>query len=253
MKQLATIAKRHLPPWLDSALNFFYPPVCQICQKERADASQGYVCRACRLLVRWVGPPFCDRCGLPFEGEITNPFDCSNCHDRKLHFRFARSAVLANDLLLDIIHRYKYSNGLWFEHFLAEMLLQKAVPELAAQKWDLVVPVPLHPVKKRERGFNQAERLACHLAKAIGLPVNARLARRVKSTTTQTLLDRRQRAANVHTAFAVPLNEHKRLDGQRVIIVDDVLTTGATTSDCARALRAAGAEDVCVWTVARGA
>jgi ComF family protein len=193
----------------------------------------------------------CDKCGLPFEGEISGSFDCANCRNMKLHFRFARSAVVADDLMLDIIHRYKYSGGLWFERFLAGVLIQQALPALSEEKWDLIVPVPLYHVKKREREFNQAEHLARHLGRATGLPVNVRLVKRVKSTTTQTLLGRRERAANVQAAFAVRGGD--KLDGEKIVVLDDVLTTGATTSACARALRQAGAGDICVWTVARGA
>jgi competence protein ComFC len=193
----------------------------------------------------------CDKCGLPFEGAISGAFECANCRNMKLHFRFARSAVVADDLILDIIHRYKYGGGLWLERFLADVLIQQALPVLSEEKWDLIVPVPLYHVKKREREFNQAEQLAGHLGRATGLPVNVRLVKRVKSTTTQTLLGRRERAANVQAAFAA--RGGKKLDGEKIVLLDDVLTTGATTSACARALRQAGAGDICVWTVARGA
>lgn len=248
---MTNLASFFLEPWLDAALNFVYPPVCQICETERAGAVDGFVCHVCRKKVRWVTPPFCEKCGLPFEGEIGGSFDCANCCDMDFDFRFARSAVVANELVLDIIHRYKYSGGLWFEAFLANVLIERAVPALAAEKWDVIVPVPLHHAKEREREFNQTERLARHLGRATGLPVNVRLARRVKSTATQTLLGRRERAANVEAAFAVRAGG--KLDGEKVVLLDDVLTTGATTSACARALREAGAGDICVWTVARGA
>jgi ComF family protein len=121
---------------------------------------------------------------------------------------------------------------------------------LSGQRWDFIVPVPLYPVKQREREFNQAERLAFHLSAATSIPVNNKLLRRVIPTATQTLLTREQRAKNMRGAFAVP--RQFGLDGERIVLVDDVFTTGATTSACAKALRNAGAGDVCVWTVARG-
>jgi ComF family protein len=165
-------------------------------------------------------------------------------------FQFARSAVRANALMLEVIHRYKYHRALWLEPFLADLLARQARPALREGNWDLVAPVPLHPLKMRQREFNQAERLARCLARALGLPMNSQLVRRVKFTETQTRLTRPQRAANVGGAFAPRAG--KQLQGQRVILVDDVMTTGATTSACARALRQAGAGEVCVWTVARG-
>jgi ComF family protein len=153
-------------------------------------------------------------------------------------------------MILDIVHRYKYNRALWFEPFLADLLARQAKPALAGEKWDLIAPVPLHPLKMRQREFNQAERLARCLGRTLNLPVNARVVRRVQFTETQTRLSRPQRAANVGEAFAPRAG--KELHGERVILVDDVMTTGATTSACARALRKAGAGEVCVWTVARG-
>lgn len=239
-----------LTRWFEPGLAWLYPPICQLCEANRATPAEGYVCAKCWNQVRFIRPPFCERCGLPYKGEITTAFECSNCRDMDLHFSSARSAVTARGVVLDVIHRYKYSRALWFENFLADLLLRAALPALRDQQWDLVVPVPLHPTKQREREFNQAERLARPLALALGIPLNISLVRRVQPTRTQTLLSKQQRAENVRRAFAGRPN--RRLAGERVILVDDVLTTGATTSACARMLKAAGAGEVCVWTVARG-
>jgi ComF family protein len=168
----------------------------------------------------------------------------------ELHFTSARSAVVAHNIVREAVHRYKYQRALWFEPFLADLFLREAVPALRGQDWDFIVPVPLHSVKQREREFNQAERLAAHLNAATQIPLNLKLLWRVRSTATQTLLTRQQRAANMRGAFA--LRPGVGLNGERVVLVDDVFTTGATTNACAQVLRAAGAGDVCVWTVARG-
>ena len=242
-------------PWhdlkvsLDTTLTFFYPEVCQLCGNARATRAEGYVCASCWQTVRFIKPPFCDRCGLPFSGEITTTFECSNCREMELHFHSARAAVAASGLVLEVIHRYKYQRALWFEPFLADLLQRQAAPVLKAEAWDLLVPVPLFPLKRREREFNQAERLANRLSHGTGIPANARLLERCAHTRTQTLLTRSERAANVRRAFRV--RRGAKLKGERVVLVDDVLTTGATTSACAKALKAAGAGDVCVWTVAR--
>ena len=236
--------------WLRAGLSFLYPEVCEICATNRVTPDDGFVCSECRKKVRFIQPPYCERCGLPFPGEITTAFECSNCQDVKLHFTAARSAALAADLVLDVIHRYKYKRALWFEPFLAGLLIAQAGPALRREGWDMIVPVPLHGLKEQEREFNQAERLARRLGAATGIPVNARLLRRVTPTRTQTLLSRSERAANVRHAFA--LREGHSARGRSIVLVDDVLTTGATTNACARVLRAAGASQVCVWTVARG-
>jgi len=239
--------------WLDAGLGLFYPNVCQICGAETARRADGYVGAQCRTRpggIRFIEPPFCDRCGLPYEGDITTSFQCGNCQEMQLHFRWARAAVVASSLVLEIVHRYKYQRALWFEPCLADLLVRRAAPVLAEGGWDMIVPVPLHPVKQREREFNQAERLALALGRITKIPVNARLVRRVESTKTQTLLTRPQRVENVSGAFLA--RRGVGLKGQRIVLVDDVLTTGATTSACAKALQAAGAGEVCVWTVARG-
>ena len=216
---------------------------------ERAEAAAGFVGPACRGEVKFVAAPFCERCGLPFEGEMNHPFECANCQEVTLYFRSARSAVAANSMMLDVIHRYKYNRSLWFEPFLAGLLIGRAAPVLAAEAWDFIVPVPLFPVRKREREFNQAGRLAARLGRAVRIPVNAGLLRRVKPTMTQTRLTREERAANVQQAFAFCGRE--KLAGEKIVLLDDVMTTGATTNACARALRRAGAGEICVWTVAR--
>ena len=245
-----TMTRVTVKPWLEALLGFAYPNVCQLCRAQRATPEEGYVCARCWQGVRFIKRPFCDRCGLPFEGEITTRFECANCRQMDLHFRFARSAVVAAGTVLEVIHRYKYQRALWFEPFLADLLARAARPELTREDWDMIVPVPLHPLKQREREFNQAGRLAAHLSTALAIPVNTKALRRVEPTRTQTKLSRGERAANVRKAFSA--RRGGRLAGARVILLDDVLTTGATTSACARVLRQAGAVDVCVWTVARG-
>ena len=237
--------------WLDAALGFFYPEACQYCGSERATTAEGFIGANCRENVKPIKPPFCERCGLPFEGQITTRFECSNCRNMELHFSHARSAVAAKGMVLDLIHRYKYAHALWLEPFLAGLLTDAAAPSLQNAKWDMIIPVPLHPQKEREREFNQAERLARSLSRATSISVRKDLLCRVTPTETQTRLSRVQRAKNVRGAFACK-KPGNTLDGKRVVLVDDVLTTGATTSACAKILSQAGASDICVWTLARG-
>jgi ComF family protein len=236
--------------WFKAGLGLVFPEMCQLCHGQRATVRDGLVCPQCWSHVRFIRPPFCERCGLPFPGDLTTSFECTNCREMELHFSSARSAVVARTVVLEVIHRFKYSRALWFENFLADLLVREAAPVLRGQNWDFIVPVPLHPLKLREREFNQAEILARRLGAATNIPPHAKILRRVNPTATQTLLTREQRAANMKNAFAV--RPGRRLAGKRLVIVDDVFTTGATTSACAQALRRAGAADVCVWTVARG-
>jgi len=234
----------------DTALSLFYPDACQVCGREHATAREGYVCSKCWQNLRFIRPPFCDRCGLPFEGAITTSFECANCREMELHFVRARSVIAAKGMALELIHRYKYQRAVWFEPLFASLLIGEAAPLLRQQGWDLIVPVPLHPMKQAEREFNQAERLARHLGGATDIPISTNLVRRVEPTRSQTRLARAERAQNVHRAFA-PV-DGARCDGRRIVLLDDVLTTGSTTSACAKVLKDCGAVEVCVWTLARG-
>lgn len=244
------MAARDFRAGLNRALAWIYPDVCQICRARRATGGEGYVCAHCRKGVRFVKPPFCDRCSQPFAGDLTTPFACANCRGLDLQFDFARSAVLAQGVVLEVIHRYKYRRHRWLEPFLADLFLQRAAPALDPAEWNVLVPVPLSPVRQREREFNQAHALAAHLSRATGIPMNAQGLRRVRATRTQALLKREARWDNMRDAFA--LDGCGSWEGRSCVVVDDVLTTGATTSACARALKVAGARRVCVWTLARG-
>ena len=247
---MSTAALAACRVWLEAGLGFLYPQACQVCGQTHATPEEGFVCTECCQDFRFIRPPFCERCGLPYPGEVTNAFVCSNCHDLKIHFTRARSVIAAKGMALDIIHDYKYRRALWFEPLLASLLIREAGPVLREEKWDFIVPVPLHPAKEAEREFNQAERLARCLGRELGIPVHTGFIRRTLATRTQTQLSREQRAENVRRAFtAVPGADCK---GKRVVVFDDVLTTGATTNACARVLKSCGAAEVCVWTLARG-
>jgi ComF family protein len=236
--------------WLNTGLGFLYPETCQLCEAERATAEDGFVGEKCRAHVHFIRPPFCVRCGRPFKGDFTTTFECTNCREMELSFSSARSAVVAKTDVLEAIHRFKYQRALWFGNFLGDLLVREAAPMLRGKGWNFITPVPLHPLKQREREFNQAEILARHLSAAVNVQLTTKLLRRSSPTTTQTLLTREQRAKNMRGAFVV--RNGIKLDGERVVLVDDVFTTGATTNACAQTLRAAGAGEVCVWTVARG-
>ena len=240
-------------PVLERFLSLLYPEICQICRAHPATYRESYICQVCRgglSGVRRIEAPFCNCCGLPFEGAINVTFECANCRELEIHFRSARAAVILTGLVQDVIHRYKYNQAVWFEPFLAGLLIQHSSPALAAAKWDYIVPIPLHWLKLRERSFNQALRLARQLSRATGIPVHNRLIKRVQPTHTQTRLTRAERTENVKRAFAY--RSRFPLNGANIILIDDVLTTGATASACAKLLMRNGASVVDVWTVARG-
>jgi ComF family protein len=149
-----------------------------------------------------------------------------------------------------VLHQYKFMSATWFEPFLMRVFLQSAIPALRNGGWDGIVPAPLHPVKFRERGFNQSDRLALGLAGQLQVPLMNTVLSRVKFTQPQSALPRAGRFVNVREAFQA--NKDVRLSGKKLVLVDDVMTTGATVNACARALKKAGVFKVAVWTLARG-
>lgn len=232
-------------------MGFLYAEVCQACEQQRATANEGYVCAQCRATVKFITPPFCKKCGAIFEGEITTAFQCGNCKDVDLHFTCARAAAPARGVLMQMIHKYKYNKALWVEPFLTQLLVEIAVPVVQAEGWDLIVPVPLYPRREAEREFNQAARLGKALSKAAGIPFAAGVLQRTTDTRTQTRLSKSERAENVRRAFALK-GCASAIKDRRIVLVDDVLTTGATASAAAGVLRRHGAAEVCAWTLARG-
>jgi ComF family protein len=231
---------------LEPLAAFAFPTVCQICGEQRAEPADGFVCVFCLRNVFPTRPPWCEQCGQPFDGEFTEASTCLNCHDVQWKFDCARSLFSTRGLVREVIHRFKYNGAEFFRPLLGQWL--RGSSQLFTQRIDCVVPIPLHPLKKRERGFNQARHLAEYVAARLSAPLAADVIRRVKNTETQTHLSRTQRMANMRGAFNV---RRKGLSGL-VLLVDDVMTTGATASTCAGVLKKAGAGTVNVLTLARG-
>lgn len=237
---------RPLKP-LRALASLFYPPLCASCSVP-VDHS-AYLCRECSEKAPRIRPPFCATCSEPFDGSITESFSCANCAHRVLHFTAAVAAYRSRGIVRQIIHEFKYGKQLHLRHPVADWLAETLDdPRLQGRRFDLVVPVPLHPARKRERGFNQAELLADALSARANVPMRNAL-ERLRYTTTQTAFDRAERMQNLHNAFRL----RKKVDvrGCRVLLIDDVLTTGSTLSECARVLKASGAISVHAATAAR--
>ena len=193
--------------------------------------------------------PFCERCSEPFEGSITSVFSCANCAHRTIYFDAAVAAYRGRGIVREIIHEFKYARQMHLRHLIGHWLRAALDDErLRDVSFDVIVPVPLHPARQRERGFNQASLLAESLSAEISLPSRPVL-ERVRYTTTQTALDRSERMENLRNAFRLRKNANVR--GLRVLLIDDVLTTGSTLSECARVLKRAGAISVHAATAAR--
>ena len=232
---------------VEAAVSLLYPAVCTICG--RSIRGGEYLCDQCEANAVRIHAPFCHKCSEPFEGSITSAFICANCAHREIHFEAAVAAYRGRGVVRQIIHEFKYNRQIHLRHLIARWLRAALDDErLRGRRFNLIVPVPLHPARQRERGFNQAGLLAELLSAQSAIPVKP-LLERIRYTNTQTALDRAERMENLHNAFRLRKNADVR--GLGVLLVDDVLTTGSTLNECARILKRAGAFSVHAATAAR--
>ena len=230
----------------DALLSVLIAPACASCDELLAQPTRGPVCDRCWQSIRPVTPPLCDRCGdsLPTWRTVSTTLACcARCRRTSRALDRARSVGVYDGALRAIVHALKYDGRRSLARPLAEMMRERAAEVLDGAA--CVVPVPLHPSRRRHRGFNQARDLSRH----IGLPVVQAL-RRTRNTATQTGLSSARRHRNVRDAFA-PTRVARRLAGLTVVLIDDVSTTGATLDACARALKGAGVKEVRGLTAAR--
>ncbi len=242
------------PHWgtkvLKAVLQALFPRKCVHCGKNAVD---GYLCEWCRKDIAFIEAPYCSRCGFPADVDYEYPtgeFECGPCRKRPFAFDRARSLGGYDGVLKQLIHHFKYEKQMG--------AVAEIVPLLAvyfssqdANFWQgfSVSPVPLHFKKMKERAFDQSFLIARETARTLGLPLANGLLRRVRETEPQAMKTRAERLRNVRGAFAV--DRPDRVADRDILLVDDVMTTGATANEAARVLKRNGANRVHVFTLAR--
>ena len=228
---------------LRNILNVFYPRCCPVCQKILKDQNR-LICPECEKKLKPIGQPRCYLCGKPVEkGEY-----CADCLRHPHIFDQGRGIFLYDDRMKYSIMKYKYFGCREYSRFYGRALYLYGRDQLALWKPDVIVPVPLHWRKLRKRGFNQAELLAEELAKSAGIPVDVSLLKKSRATRSQKKLDAAGRKKNLKKAFQVVGNP----SGMRILLIDDVYTTGSTMDVLAHALLEKGASHVFFLTVCIG-
>jgi ComF family protein len=229
-----------------AALNALYPPTCLACRS--ATAVHGALCSRCWSAMRFIERPFCERLGIPFEQDLGEGLLSPQAMADPPVFRRARAVARFEDgPARTLTHRLKYSDRAELAAPMAQWMARAGADVLAEA--DLLVAVPLHPFKLWRRRFNQAAALAKEVARAAGKPCDLSALERVKLTKSQVGLSRTQRAENVQGAFRVAAGAAVR--GRKVVLIDDVLTSGATANAASRALLRAGASSIDVLVFAR--
>ncbi len=236
-------------------LDLIYPPVCAVCNE---GLDSGCLCKSCIESFRLIDAPYCDRCGEPIRRD---KLICRRCEGgANPRYDWSYAAFQYNGAMLRAVHRLKYDGMKGLAHPLGALFADALETEPffakastgatnTSRKFDLVVPVPLHPSRQRARGFNQAEALAKPLAERCECPVRTDIINRIRRTSTQTTMSSEARAMNVRGAFAVV--DRGALFQKNVLVVDDVLTSTATAREIAKVLMEAGANCVYVAALAR--
>jgi ComF family protein len=237
--------------WALAALDLVFPAFCPACEAPLGSGRRDPLCGACWSGIHRLSPPLCERCGVPLgaalslDARSTGQAACAGCRLDPPEFDRARGAGLYTGSLRHALHALKFRGQRALARPLAELIREQCLSVLGPA--EALVPVPLARTRQRERGFNQAELIADRLGALLDLPVRRRWLARVRDTAPQTDLAAVERRTNVDGAFVASSS----VAGRHVVLVDDVLTTGATSRACARALRAAGAREIDVVTVAR--
>ena len=236
-------------------IDIIYPPRCATCGKFlsdeglRAKKKANGFCRPCYSDFRKIDSPLCPICSTPFFYGLEEDHLCEECLRKRPLYDAALAPYHYEGSLMKAIHQFKYSSKVFLADSLGPLLVQFAQKHVKGSKDILTIPVPLHPKRLRERGFNQSLLLARHLADGLCTELDFLSLRRVKSTLPQTGLDREERRKNVRSAFR--LVNPKAVKGKLILLVDDVATTGNTLNECARVLKRSGARKVLCLVLAR--
>lgn len=229
------------------ALDLLLPPACLSC--DRPVGSDRTLCPVCWGRIHFIARPFCARCGAPFESPVEDGALCGGCIAHPPHYGAARAAMLYDEASRNLVLRFKHGDRIHTVQALASWMHRAA-----AEFWsdaDLIVPVPLHRWRLFKRRYNQAALLAQNLATIGSKRFAPDALSRHRATPSQGHLGRKQRQANVKGAFGLNPRWRERLQDKTIVLVDDVLTTGATVDECARLLLNSGARAVNVLVLAR--
>ena len=215
-----------------------FPRRCPVCHDVVEDAGEK-ACGICRLRLSYVKEPSCRKCGKPLAADGREY--CMDCAAGKHIFSQGRAPFVYDGVMRRSVSRFKYGGRKEYADFYAEEIMRRCWKEVAFWKAEVIVPIPLHPSRRRKRGFNQAELVAERLSRQTGIPMDAGLLKRVKKTRAQKELSREERASNLKGAFAA---REEEFPFRRILLVDDIYTTGSTMDEAARILREAGARSV---------
>ena len=237
--------------WLQSILDLIYPRYCLVCNISLNNTERRALCSDCTTKITFINQDTsCPRCGLDLGPYVQTDTLCQECHAHPPRFTRAIAVAGYDGVIREAIHKFKYAKERVLLDELSGLLIARwqGVTQLLPQI-DMIMPAPLYRGKLKERGFNQSQLLAERLSQATGIPLEIDNLIKTRSTPDQAGLDSVDRKKNLIDAFEV--TNPKAVDGKNILLIDDVLTTGATASEISHTLKKAGAKNVYVLVLAR--
>jgi ComF family protein len=234
---------------LNDLSEVIFPPQCLNCTEIMHPSNGQIFCPACKEQINFITGKCCRICGTTFPDSPAEGHLCGDCLGEKPYFSYARAIFSYKDIILNAIHQFKYKSNLSTGEILASFMAGFSFPDIDFADYTLIIPVPLHVKRLRERGFNQSLILARAIGEKRKITVDFSVLKRRKFTLTQTGSNKKERKNNIKGSFEV--SDKKKIDGKKIILVDDVYTTGATVNECAKILTKSGAQKVSVLTLAR--
>lgn len=236
--------------FLKTLFNIVLPPRCAYCGKIVADEHS--ICEECYSKLHFISEPYCKICGTPFESEeeiaLSKHFICPNCASKKHYTRLNRSAVVYDDFSKKALLSFKFHDKISLSKLFAKWL-KIAGKDILEQGVDVIIPVPLSYRRLFKRKYNQSAVLAFNLSKLIDIPVLTNVLIKTRHTKPQASLKENLRSKNIKNAYSIKKSE--KIKGKRVLLIDDIMTTGSTLSECAKTLLRAGVKSVDTLTIAR--
>lgn len=238
---------------LQVVMDLIFPRHCQICSRVMPYSDRTYLCEGCFQNIRFLPENSCIRCSKPLvsasEGMEDRGLVCPSCFGKKYNYDNCYAVCFYEGPVKELIHRFKFHRDEFLTGTLQNLFAEGLRSKIDGAQYDKVIPVPLHPRKLKERGFNQSELLARAMGKLRLGKICKNAMVRVQYSSGQTLQDRKSRIEKIRDNFRV--NRPVKVRDQSVLLVDDVLTTGATIEECSRILKEAGARKVTVLVLAR--
>ncbi len=223
----------------------FFPSACIVCGKATANAE---ICPQCVHEFNVIKAPFCIKCGKPFTSDTGISHICYDCIKDKNKFVMSRAAFEYNGAAAKLIQRFKFGDRVNLSSFFSDELIKLYKTHFSAEGINAILPVPLSIRRLKHRSYNQTQLLAAVLSKKLSLPIYSQVLEKVKETPPQSRLSAEKRHENVKDAYRV--TDRVSLKGKRVLLIDDVITTGATVNACTGVLRHAGIKQVYVMAIA---